>query len=290
MYRRRPIAVTTFALSLVAASAGALPSLAGTDPAQQGEPQPSPTPDAAPAIGIDDLLSPLDPGPGPTGVAGKLANWITASNDNAGLPFMIIDKQAADVFAFNAIGLLLGRAPVLVGLAPGDDSAPGVGDLKLAAIKPDQRTTPAGRFVAKFGGSDGHGTVLWVDYADAISMHPVITTNPAEHRLKRIKSTSPADHRISFGCINVPAAFYNYVVVKAFKGGGVIYILPDSKPLAQVFPAFAASAGLGGDAQAGTKSDPCADPELDVPNSVPDPALTPVCPVSDALTKVAAKP
>jgi hypothetical protein len=275
MYRCRPIATTIFALSLVAASAGALRALAGTDPAQPGDAQPSQTPDAAPAIGIDDILPPLDPGPGPTGVAGKLADWISASNDNAGLPFMIVDKREADVFAFNAFGVLLGRAPVLVGLAPGDDSAPGVGNLKLAAISPKERTTPAGRFVAKFGGSDGHGRVLWVDYADAISMHPVVTTNPAEHRLKRIKSASPADHRISFGCINVPAAFYNYVVVKDFKGGGVIYILPDSKPLAQVFPAFAASAGLDGDDQPATKQDPCADPD---------------CAARDAVTKVVAQP
>lgn len=50
--------------------------------------------------------------------------------------------------------------------------------------------------------------VLWVDYETAISMHPVVTSNPKEHRLERLKSTTPDDNRITFGCINIAPAFY----------------------------------------------------------------------------------
>ncbi len=178
----------------------------------------------------------------PSGVAAQLAAWVTRAGDNDERPFAIIDKVAARIFVFDADGRLVGAAPVLVGLATGDDSAAGVGDKALAAISPDERTTPAGRFVAGFGPATGGKTVFWVDYADAISLHPVVTTNPQEHRLKRIKSSAPEDHRISFGCINVPARFYETVVLTAFAGGSaIVYVLPDSRPVEEVFPAFAAT-------------------------------------------------
>lgn len=177
----------------------------------------------------------------PTAIAAQMANWITTSGDNGGRPFVIVDKVAADVFAFDAEGQLQGATAALVGLAPGDDSAEGIGDRNLSAIPPDERTTPAGRFLAGFGAAYGHRKVLWVDYATAISLHPVVTTNPKERRLERLRSPAPEDRRITYGCINVPAAFYRDVVLKAFAdGGGVVYILPDTRPLAEVFPAFAA--------------------------------------------------
>jgi hypothetical protein len=136
--------------------------------------------------------------------------------------------------------------------------------------------------VAQFGPSDGHGTVLWVDYDNAISMHPVITTNPSEHRLQRIKSASPDDHRISFGCINVPARFYQGVVVKAFGEGGIVYILPDTKPVEAVFPAFAAAAQGSATRQlASLPRSRCADPVLAAPDRVPDPEPGQICAVDD---------
>jgi hypothetical protein len=175
-----------------------------------------------------------------SGTAAQVADWVTASGDNQHKPFVIIDKLGASAFVFRADGRLRGAAPVLVGFARGDDSVAGVGNRKLAAIGPDERTTPAGRFIARFGRASGeHSRVLWVDYGDAISMHPVVTTNPKEHRLQRIRSSAPDDHRISFGCINVPAKFYRDVVLKAVAGGSaVVYILPDTKPLEEVFPRF----------------------------------------------------
>lgn len=182
-----------------------------------------------------------------SGQAAQIASWVIATGDNGPLPFVIVDKLAAKIFVFDPGGSLMGGAPALVGLARGDDSADGVGDRELSAITPDERTTPAGRFVANFGLAAGHRTVLWVDYANAISLHPVVTSNPKEHRLARIRSKDADAHRISFGCINVPAAFYHKVVLKAFNGGaGVVYILPDTKPLEEVFPAYAALAQPGG--------------------------------------------
>ena len=147
----------------------------------------------------------------------KMAAWVLASGDHSALPFVIIDKSEAKVFVFDKSGGLLGTAWALVGLARGDDSIPGIGTMPLNQITPDMRTTPAGRFVAAIGYNLGMVEVLWVDYPSALSLHPVINTNPAERRLQRIVSEKPDEHRISFGCINVPVPFFNTVVNPAFK-------------------------------------------------------------------------
>lgn len=175
----------------------------------------------------------------------KLLHWVTLSSDNQGLPFIIIDKLGARIFVFDAHAQLMGTAPALLGIARGDDSAPDVGNLRLSKIPVEQRTTPAGRFIARFGPAKGHPPVLWVDYGDAISLHPVVTSNRKERRLERIKSADADDHRISFGCINVPASFYAKVVRPQFKSKnsrGVVYILPDTKPLSEVFPGLVVQA------------------------------------------------
>jgi hypothetical protein len=169
----------------------------------------------------------------------KMADWVVDSSDNRGAPFMIVDKPEAKVFVFDKTGEMLGTASVLVGLAPGDDSVPGIGTMPLAKITPDMRTTPAGRFVATLGHDLGKLNVLWVDYATAISLHRVINTKPAERRLDRIVSKVPADHRISYGCINVPIKFFDSVVDPTFKDThGIVYILPEVKEVRAVFPAY----------------------------------------------------
>jgi hypothetical protein len=169
----------------------------------------------------------------------EVADWVIASSDNRGLPFAVVDKVAAEVFVFDAEGLLKGAAPALVGSAIGDDSTPGVGDRELSDIAPEERTTPAGRFMAAYGPSAEGKDVLWVDYATAISMHEVINSNRAERRPQRLASSTPDDNRITFGCINVPIPFYRKVVRPAFEpGGGVVYVLPEAKSLSEVLPAF----------------------------------------------------
>ena len=98
--------------------------------------------------------------------------------------------------------------------------------------------------MAKYGSADGHKKVLWVDYADAVALHPVVTTNKKERRLQRLNSPTIDDNRISFGCINVPTKFYAKAISSAVKKSAVVYILPDKKPLEKVFPALYADAYL----------------------------------------------
>lgn len=168
--------------------------------------------------------------------ARQIADWVVRTGDNRGMPFVIVDKKAAEVFVFEGGGRLSGATSALLGLARGDETAPGVGDRALSDIRPDERTTPAGRFVASLGQDLGEQDVLWVDYAAALALHRVLAANTREHRLERLAAASPRDHRITFGCINVPASFYDRVVHPAFTGtSGIVYILPEIKPLSEVF-------------------------------------------------------
>jgi hypothetical protein len=177
-----------------------------------------------------------------SGDARDVANWVTDSRDNRGLPFLIVDKREATVFVFDSQGQIRGAAPALLGLASGDDTVPGIGQRRLATIRPDERTTPAGRYQAALG-KDLVQDVLWIDYEGALSLHRVIVGNRADRRHARLASPTPLDNRISYGCINVPARFYDTVVAPAFLGTvGIVYILPESGPVAAVFPVPQASA------------------------------------------------
>src|SRR5690349_17491084 len=72
-----------------------------------------------------------------------VADWVARSRDNGAAPFLIVDKRHARLFVFDAGAHLVANAPILLGSAKGDDSVPGIGDRKIADIRPDERTTPA---------------------------------------------------------------------------------------------------------------------------------------------------
>ena len=168
-------------------------------------------------------------------------DWVMRSRDNQALPFVVIDKVNAVVFAFDGAGVLRDTAPALLGLARGDDSVPGIGQRKLATITPAERTTPAGRFQASIG-ADFEQDILWIDYAAALSLHRVIAGRRIDDRAGRLASATPGDNRISYGCVNVPARFYDGVIKPLFTSTvGIVYILPETRPLRSVFAMTAAS-------------------------------------------------
>jgi hypothetical protein len=174
--------------------------------------------------------------------AGLFANWVTSSSDSHGMPFVLVDKKNAQVLVYYPDGRLRGAAPALLGMAIGDDTVPGIGQRKLSSIAPAERTTPTGRFTASLGNDLGKKNVLWVDYDDAISLHRVVTSNRKERRLQRLATASILDNRISFGCINVPAKFFDTVVEPAFTGtSGIVYVLPEVRSIQAVFPAYGAA-------------------------------------------------
>ena len=174
--------------------------------------------------------------PSPEVVA--LAQWIATSGDNHGLPFVLIDKREATVFVFAASGALLGASAALLGSAHGDVSVPGIGQRAIAAIRPAERTTPAGRFVAEPGRNANGEDIVWVSYDEAVSMHRLRDTNPLERRSQRLASATAKDNRITYGCINLPPSFFNSVVSPLFsRTRGIVYILPESGPVETMFRA-----------------------------------------------------
>jgi uncharacterized protein YceK len=174
-----------------------------------------------------------------------VANWIASSNDNADMAFVIVDKKMAKVYVFDAQAQLRGASPALMGSAVGDDTAPGVGKLAIADVKPEQRTTPAGRFVAERGRNARGEDVIWIDYDNAVSMHRVVTQVASERRLERLASASTADKRISYGCINLPVAFYETHIRPTFANqSALVYVLPEVKTVQQVFHHVGLTAGL----------------------------------------------
>ena len=184
-----------------------------------------------------------------------MAQWVVDTADNGSHPFVILDKRRARVYVFDAGGQLAGASPVLLGYAAGDDTVPGIGERPLEQVLPQERTTPAGRFVAEPGRNAHNEDVVWVDYDAAVSMHRVRANNPAERRLQRLASATAADNRISYGCINLPVAFFDQVVWPRFRQArGVVYVLPEVKPLPEVFPGLAgprAQVATGGAGQHG---------------------------------------
>ncbi len=187
---------------------------------------------AAPELSFDDAEPASE-------VVDRFVRWVKASEDHGDRPFAVVDKVRAQVFVYSGKGKLIGSAPVLLGSAFGDETAPGIGDLQLASIPADQRTTAAGRFESFLGPATGESPeVLWIDYDSGLSMHPVIRGAQKQRRKERLATETPLDNRITYGCINVPVAFYEEVVRPAFAEKGMVYILPETRDLEAVFTDF----------------------------------------------------
>jgi hypothetical protein len=202
-------------------------------PAPEGPAAPAPQ-RVIPAVRLADFH-----GESPTRDATLVANWALTTHNNGRHAMIVVDKKDARVYAFSPEGALWDSAPALLGAARGDDSFPGIGDKPLSQVRPEEKTTPAGRFVAEMGQNAGGEDVVWVYYDVAVSMHRVRPLVARERRLERLATLTTDDNRISFGCINLPVRFYEDVVSPAVKRyGAVIYVLPDVKTVQQVFGAF----------------------------------------------------
>src|SRR6059058_4962485 len=97
---------------------------------------------------------------------------VLASHDAHGKPFAIVDKRSARLYVFSADGRLAGSTPALLGSALGDRSMPGVGErTQSGRLRPEDKTTPAGRFEAAPGENAKGEHVVWVDYDAAFAIH-----------------------------------------------------------------------------------------------------------------------
>jgi hypothetical protein len=166
----------------------------------------------------------------------RFARGVLESQDHRLRPFAVVDKKQARLVLYAGDGRVLGAAPVLLGLQPGDHAVRGVGSKPLSAIRPEERTTPAGRFDTEPGRNLSGERVVWMDYAEGLALHRLRPAPARERRAQRLASSTPADNRISLGCVILDADFFVAVVEPVLgRQRGVIYVLPESEPLAAVF-------------------------------------------------------
>jgi hypothetical protein len=166
----------------------------------------------------------------PSDDARRVAEWAFEHRDAQGRPVAVVDKKNARIYVFGTDGRLRGTSPVLLGLAKGDKSAPGIGEMAGGYIPAGLRTTPAGRFDSEPGRNNKGEAVVWVDYDAAFAIHRLRPAPAAERRPARLFSDTPDDNRISQGCVVVPGSFYDEVVAPTLgRQRGVVYVLPDAE-------------------------------------------------------------
>lgn len=247
MRNSNALTVLGLALALIATDAHAGWSWKKKKPAPAPEPPPAPVvvappppppppqiiysgdAAAAPQVATFDLLAAASP------EVRSVAKWVATSRDNARLHYLLLDKVNAQVYFFGPTGHLLATAPVLLGMGKGDRMLVS-NATEMPAIPPSKRITPAGRFLSRLAPDAEGKEVLILDYEAALSLHPIAKGTPVERRASRLASLTADDNRISFGCINVPKAFYSNVVSPSLANAwSVVYILPETSPAHQLF-------------------------------------------------------
>lgn len=164
----------------------------------------------------------------------KTVSWIKKNKDNQNFPYAIIDKKNAHIFVFDAKRKIVDHGPVLLGIAKSDKIDPKTLNARLSSIGKKDRVTPSGRYVSVFGPDHRGKDVLWVDTKFAVGLHPVANV-PGQKRITRLNSTTAADNRITWGCINVAKPLFKNVLTPLFKPkAGIVYILPEAAPIEQL--------------------------------------------------------
>ncbi len=173
----------------------------------------------------------------PSADAREVAAWVQASDDAGGKPYLIVDKKAARLFVFEADGRLLAATPVILGAALGDSSTPGVGErAQNGTLTPEDKTTPAGRYVTQPGRNIDGEHVVWLDYGEALALHRLRPGRSYKTRAARLASSQPQERRLSLGCVVVPVDFYLDVVQPLLGSrSGVVYVLPETQSARELF-------------------------------------------------------
>jgi hypothetical protein len=173
----------------------------------------------------------------PSADAREMAEFVQDTQDAGGRPYLIVDKKAARLFVFEGNGRMLASTPVLLGAEPGDHSVPGVGErAQTGELAPEDRTTPAGRFLTQPGRNLEGEHVIWLDYNAALALHRLRPGRAHQVRAARLEHSQPHERRVSLGCVVVPVAFY-VDVIEPLLGSrrGVVYVLPETQSVRDLF-------------------------------------------------------
>ena len=151
----------------------------------------------------------------------QVARWAVDSLDHAGLPFVVVDKARARLFAFDPQGRFRGSAPILLGASHEDG--------------PAAAATPAGRFVADTWLSARSDGIVWVHAGTALSLHGIPSTAAPGRSQQRLASGNVQDKRISDGSLHVAGDFYRRHLSPLRSQVSIAYVLPELLPWQDVF-------------------------------------------------------
>lgn len=155
-----------------------------------------------------------------------------AADQQDGRPFAIVDKRQATLSVHAADGRLLGRAPVLLGLTPGDVEPASARGKDPSALGVHERVTPAGRFEAQPGHNLSGERIVWFDYAANLAIHRLRPAPASQQRPERLASPRVEDRRITLGCVAVDPAFFDAVVLPVLGSArSLVYVLPEREPV-----------------------------------------------------------
>ena len=158
-----------------------------------------------------------------------LAHRVLSANDPGQRPFAIVDKHTATIAVYLASGVVAGVSSTLLGQARGDRSLPGVGErTQSGRLRPQDLTTPAGRFESVPGRNREGEAIVWLDYGTAFAIHRLRPGVSQAERARRLASGNVAAKRVSAGCVVVPEPFYDGTVAALLgRGPGVVYVMPE---------------------------------------------------------------
>ena len=172
---------------------------------------------ATPVVEIQTVIPSVSPD------ANAVRNYVAATNDSQGKSYLVADKKAGMLYMFSASGDKLTETSAIFGRDMSDSARSG--------------STPAGKFnlnympyeVSGYGGSvqafAQQQSAANPSKGEIFAVHRVLNV-PGQNRLGRLSSKTSADNRISDGCINVPAAFYDNTLDGTFSGP--MYVIPET--------------------------------------------------------------
>ena len=145
---------------------------------------------------------------------------IVNTGDNQGKPIIVADKQAGTLTLYTSAGIEVNSTSALFGRAKGD-------------LVTQTNTTPSGRYDLSYEtniNNNAYGNSAQVlkvngsfveNNAGNVAIHRVL-----KGREGRLASETVADNRISYGCINIPASFYDAHFDRSMDA--VVYVLPET--------------------------------------------------------------
>jgi hypothetical protein len=155
----------------------------------------------------------------------QLVEWATLTGDHGSLPFVVIDKAKARLFAFDGEGRLRGSGPVLLGAAHADE--------------PGAAATPAGRFMADAWLSARGDGIVWANAEGELALHALPSPWAPGRGLQRLASAHVEDKRISEGSLHVAADFYREFLGTLRSHPSIAYVIPETRPIEQFFGSYA---------------------------------------------------